>query len=115
MRENHSHSRGVRATMGDRQVIAYFSTLTKAQGAARKITSDVSAVEVAEVSGQQARQALAKADAGISIVKIGRPAWLGLVLGIILGTLWGVLAFSGRVPIPGIIAPTLFPVSLPQP
>lgn len=55
-----------------------------------------------QVSREQAKQGLHGAQSEVSVVEIGQYAWIGLATGVVSGLILGLLAFSGRVPLPGI-------------
>lgn len=88
-------------------VLAYFNRQSQAQRIAKRLSDDTTSVRVEKVSGKRAKKAIAEAGAGVSVVEIGNLAWWGLIIGSVLGAFWGAFTFSGRIPIPGIIAPTL--------
>ena len=92
---------------GDRRIVAYFDRQSQAQRLAKRLSDDMTSVRVERVSGKRVKKAIAMAKAGVSVVEIGNLAWWGLIIGSILGAFWGAFTFSGRIPIPGIIAPTL--------
>ena len=97
----------IESQQGDRRIVAYFERQSQAQKLAKRLSDDTTSVRVERVSGKQAKKAIAEAKAGVSVVEIGNLAWAGLIIGSILGAFWGAFTFSGRIPIPGIIAPTL--------
>ncbi|MGV2827872.1 hypothetical protein [Myxosarcina sp. GI1(2024)] len=90
-----------------RHIVAYFDHRAKAEKLAKRLSNDTTSVRIERVSDKQARRAIAEAKAGVSVVEIGNLAWAGLIIGSILGAFWGAFTFSGRIPIPGLIAPTL--------
>ena len=92
---------------GDRQIVAYFDHESKAQKLAKRLSDNYTSVRIERVSGKQAKRAISEAKSGVSVVEIGNLAWAGLIGGSIIGAFWGAFTFSGRIPIPGIIAPTL--------
>ena len=97
----------IESQQGDRQIVAYFDHESKAQKLAKKLSDNYTSVRIEQVSGKQAKRAISEAKSGVSVVEIGNLAWAGLIGGSIIGAFWGAFTFSGRIPIPGIIAPTL--------
>ncbi|WP_036488411.1 hypothetical protein [Myxosarcina sp. GI1] len=91
----------------ERTIVAYFDRQSQAQRIAKRLSDDTTSVRVERVSGKQVKRVLANAQAGVSVVEIGNLAWAGLIIGSILGAFWGAFTFSGRIPLLGIIAPTL--------
>lgn len=92
---------------GDRRIVAYFDRQSKAQKLAKRLSDNYTSVRIERVSGKQAKRVISEAKSGVSVVEIGNLAWVGLIVGSIIGAFWGAFTFSGRIPIPGIIAPTL--------
>lgn len=85
----------------NKEITAYFSSLNKAQQAAQRISDHASQIRVDKVPTQKLRENLDSAQAGVSVVNIGAPAWLGLVFGLIVGAVLGLLIYSNRVAFPG--------------
>lgn len=89
-----------------RQVIAYFPSSAQAQQAATAVADQVLSTTVEEVPAQQAHATLTTAETGLSLVEIGRPAWIGLAVGVLVGAVLGWLTYTGQLVIAG-MAPAM--------
>lgn len=103
--QENQHGKAVKTdtqSVQDQEIIAYFSSLKQAQRAANSISGQAQNVLVEEVPMDRLHEKLNSAQAGISVAKIGVPAWLGLALGLVAGIILGMFVYSNRITLPGI-------------
>ncbi len=86
------------------EVVAQFPSDTQARRAEQVIHDHAKSTTVQPIESHKGEAE--QAEMGVSAVEIGMLAWIGLVVGIVIGAVLGWLVFAGTITLPG-IAPAL--------